>query len=292
MNVQSIKKITAIVGLSATLLAGSACTGAGFLNTITPSGSYTLSKDVVYGDLPSQNLDIYSAKHERANSPVLVFIHGGSWKDGSKGIYKFLGENFAHEGFTIVIPNYRKFPNVIYPEFVKDTAASVAWAAQQYPDRPLILIGHSAGAYNAMQITLDKAYLEKTGVDVCKTIAGTIGLAGPYGAFPMTDEPYITIFPGRHSGEDASVNHTDAPMPPLFLAIGDKDTTVSAKHNNVLAERVSERGGSVINKVYPGLNHTDMAKVLSRYFDGDSTLKDDMINFIDLHSDVKENYCQ
>lgn len=268
------------------------CAPVTFLNTITPSSSFSLAKNVSYGEDERQALDIYQAESPRAGAPTLVFIHGGSWSDGNKNMYKFVGEAFASEGYTIAIPNYRVYPNVVYPAFVEDTAAAIAFTAKRFPERPILLIGHSAGAYNAMMVTVDPTFLKAQGMDVCKTIVATIGMAGPYGAFPLVDDPYPIIFPDLHQGTDGPVHIIKGPTPPVFLPIGDKDTTVSPKHGEMLAERITARGGSAKFKLYPGLNHTDVAKVMSRYFDDDSTLKADMLAFIEAQSLTGKNFCR
>ncbi len=268
------------------------CAPVTFLNTITPSTSYKLAKDIAYGSDTRQKLDIYTPNKPRSDQAVLVFIHGGSWSDGNKNMYKFIGEAFATQGFTTVISNYRMHPQVQYPEFVNDTAAAIAFTANRFSGAPLFVLGHSAGAYNAMMVTVDPKYLEAQGMQVCKTIKATIGMAGPYGAFPLKKEPYITIFPNLHKGDDAPAQIKLGPTPPVFLPIGDKDTTVSDLHSRALAKNIIARGGSAKFKLYPGLNHTDVAKVLSRYFDGDSTLKTDILTFIDAQSGVAENYCR
>jgi len=269
-----------------------ACAPVKFLNTITPSGSYKLAKDVSYGDGARQNLDIYQPKQPKVGAPVVMFVHGGSWDTGTKDIYKFVGEAFAGLGYTTVIPNYRLYPEVLYPEFINDTAAAIAYTAGRYPEQGLIVIGHSAGAYNAMMATIDAQYLRAQGRDVCQTISGMVGLAGPYGAFPLKAEPYITIFPARHAGDDAPVNLVTGPTSPLFMAIGDEDTTVSELHSLKLQEIIRDRGGVAGFKIYPGLNHTEVIKVLSRYFDEDSELKGDILSFIAANSEKRDNYCQ
>ncbi len=280
------------ISVIALLLLFAACTPVKFLNTITPSGSYKFAKDVAYMDGERQKLDIYQPKDPKPGTPVIIFVHGGSWDTGSKSIYKFVGEAFASQGYTTVIPNYRLYPDVVYPEFVNDTAAAIAYTAKRYPERGLIVIGHSAGAYNAMMVTVEPKYLQAQGVEVCQTIAGTVGLAGPYGAFPLKAERLLIIFPDRHTAEDAPVNLIKGPTPPIFMAIGDKDTTVSELHSTELQKLIGARGGSADYKMYPGLNHTDVVKVLSRYFDDDSELKGDILSFIEANSEKRDNYCQ
>jgi acetyl esterase/lipase len=268
-----------------------ACAPVTFLNTITPSSSYKVAKNIAYGSEERQSLDIYEPDQPRANAPIIVFIYGGSWDSGNKGMYKFVAENFASNGYTTVVPDYRLYPEVKYPAFLEDTAAAIAEIDERYPDRSQILIGHSAGAYNVVLTTVDHKYLAAENIDACETIAGTIGLAGPYGDPQLKKEPLITIFPDKHGADDAPINHIDGPKPPLFLAIGDKDETVATQHGVALAERITARGGSVINKIYPDLTHTSIVKVLSRYFDDNSTLKADMLDFIAAQSKAKEDFC-
>ena len=268
-----------------------ACAPVTLLNTITPSGSYKLAKDIAYGDNARQSYDVYEPDEPRANAPVIVFVYGGSWDSGKKGMYKFVAEAFASNGYTTVVPDYRLYPEVKFPEFVEDTADAVAAAAKRYPSQSLVLVGHSAGAYNAVKVTVDHSYLSARGISACDTIAATVGLAGPYGDPPMKEEPYITIFPDRLLGQDGPINNIDAKKPPLFLAIGDQDTTVAAQHGITLAARINAVGGQVVNKVYPGLSHTGVVKVLSRYFDGDSELKTDMLEFIAAQPGTRQNLC-
>ena len=257
-----------------------ACAPVKILNTITPSGSFKRLKDVSFGDNDRLKLDIYKPTTPLSGAPILVFVHGGSWSDGSKDLYKFVGEGFTSEGLTVVVPNYRLYPGIAYPDPITDTAKAVAFTAKRYPDRPLILMGHSAGAYNILMTALDPEYLAAEGVDVCGRVSGVISLSGPTGIIPLKEEPYITIFPDRFTGDDAPLGNTNKPSSPLFLMNGADDKTVYPQNATSLADKITARGGSAKAHIYPKLNHTDAVKVLSRFFDGDATLKADIMTFI------------
>ena len=258
-----------------------ACAPVNLLNTLTPSGSFSKSSDVSYGELGRQNLDIYKAKLPKANSPVIVFLHGGSWRMGSKDIYKFIAEAFTSEGFDVVVPNYRLYPEVRFPDMIVDTAKAFSFITRQYPDRPLVIIGHSAGAYNALMTTMDKSYLVAEGIAACDHIAGLISLAAPTGAYELKKEPYITIFPDRFQSMDAPLAHVAAPVPSLFVMNGADDTTVGPKNAEDLTAAVQARGGHAVLKIYDGFDHIDAVKRLSRHFDGGTTYKADILDFID-----------
>lgn len=269
-----------------------ACTPVNLLNTITPSGAFTRMKDISYGDHARQVLDIYKPDTAKPNAPVLVYVHGGSWSEGSKDIYKFVADSFTSEGYTVVIPNYRLYPEVRFPAFINDTAKAVKWTQDRYPDTPLILIGHSAGGYNVLMSTLDPSYLAAQGGEVCSSVAGVVSIAGPTGIVPLKEEPYITIFPEAMIGNDAPMNHTEAQVPPVLFLHGQKDKTVYPQNATTLADKLTARGADAKALVYPKLNHTGVVRVLSRYFDGDSTLEADLLSFIRANSEKKANYCQ
>lgn len=268
-----------------------ACAPVTILNGITPSSTFEKSKNVSYGEAEFEALDIYRSEKPKAGAPVLVFIHGGSWDSGSKGIYKFLAEGFTRSGYDIVVPNYRLYPDAKFPNFLQDNAKAVAHTKESFPDRQIVLIGHSAGAYNVLMLGLRDEYLAGAGVDRCAAIAGVVGLAAPVGIVPLESERLIEIFPDRFKGQDAVLNNVSGPSPALFLGHGEKDTTVYPINSTTLAEKVTARGGSAIAKVYPGQNHIDVVKVISRHFDEDTTLKADIENFIEGLSS-QGNFCR
>lgn len=251
------------------------------LNMITPSSTYSRTKGQAFGEGSRDKLDIYRAKNPKPDAPVLIFIHGGAWDRGSKTTYKFLAEGFTKSGYDIVVPNYRLYPNAIYPDFIEDNAKAVAFTAEQFPNRPIVLIGHSAGGYNVLMLALRDKFLAKFGVNLCETIKGVVSLSAPVGVIPLEGHPLIDIFPDRHAGDDGVLNSVAEPTPPFFLGHGEEDSIVNPINSTLLAEKVTARGGRVVVKTYPGLQHIGPIKVLSRYFEKDSPLKSDILEFIE-----------
>ena len=254
------------------------CSAAGLLNGITPSGSFDRDKNIAYGDGERQQMDIYRADEPKAGAPVIVFVHGGGWNAGDKSMYKFVAEGFTKDGYDVVVPNYRLYPGMAYPEMVVDTGAAVNNVAARFPDRALVLIGHSAGAYNVLQTVVAP---DVSGVDACAQVAGVVALAAPTGVYPLTDEPYISIFPeNRLTGDDGPANRTPEAAPALFLVNGLDDETVRPANATTMAERYRALGLRAEAKTYAGMSHVDAVRVLSRHFDGDSPLKGDILSFI------------
>ena len=274
-------RFKALAALTIAVTGLAACAPVSVLNGITPSSTFDRTKNVSFGDGERDKLDIYRSEQPKESAPVLMFVHGGSWDSGSKDIYKFLAEGFTKSGYDVVVPNYRLYPNASFPNFLEDNAKAVAFAEETFPDRKIVLMGHSAGGYNVLMLALRDEYLSGAGVNRCETISGVVGLAAPTGIVPLKSERLIEIFPDRFTGDDAVLNNVTGPAPAMFLGHGESDTTVYPKNSTALAEKVTARGGVAQAEIYPGQSHTDVVKVLSRHFDGDSTLKADIVSFID-----------
>src|SRR3954469_114228 len=88
-------------------------------------------KDITYvegapADANKQKLDVYLPKG-KTDFPVLVFIHGGTWRSGDRSNYPALGNRFAKEGIGVVVPSYRLMPGSPHPAQIEDAVAAVDW---------------------------------------------------------------------------------------------------------------------------------------------------------------------
>src|SRR5450830_980541 len=142
-----------------------ACSPVKTLNAIIPSDGYILEQGITYGALPRQKLDVYIPKNKAVTAkPVVVFFYGGSWDSGDRADYKFVAEALTSKGFVVVIPDYRVYPEVLFPDFLFDAAKAAKWVkdnAEKYggDHSKVFLAGHSAGAHIAAMLTLDQQYL-------------------------------------------------------------------------------------------------------------------------------------
>ncbi|HEY5338826.1 MAG TPA: alpha/beta hydrolase [Rhizomicrobium sp.] len=266
----------------------SACSPAMLLNTLlVPSNGYTIKRDIAYGTDPRQKLDIYIPDHMNGPAPVLLFIYGGSWDSGSKDIYKFLGQAFASKGIVTVVADYRLYPQVKYPAFIEDSAHAFKFVHDNiatYGGDPkrLFLSGHSAGAYNVVMLDSDLHYLKDIGADP-SWIRGVIGMAGPYDFLPLTDPKLIEIFGGDRVKATQPITYIDGKRAPMLLAYGTDDTTVSPKNAINMAAKLRSFGSDVELKAYPGVGHIGLVLSLAPGFRGNTTLRDDVTNFVMAH---------
>ena len=254
----SRRHVTAALAASSALACAS-CSPAGVLNALAPSR--LVAAGVPFGPEAGQRLDIHAPPHATA-APLIVFLYGGNWDAGSRQMYRFVGAALASRGVIAVIPDYRLYPAVSYPAFLEDCAAATAWTVRRAdrlgadPSR-LFLMGHSAGAYNAAMLSLDRRWLGAHGIEPARHLRGTIGLSGPYDFLPLTDPELIAIFGGADRADTQPIAYADGHGPPMLLATGAADTTVQPGNSVRLAQRIAARGGSATLRVYPGADHVD-----------------------------------
>jgi acetyl esterase/lipase len=273
--------------LLAALPALAACTPSlGAFDALAPrdgGGRLTL-RDAAYGPDARQKLDMYAPRDAAGPSPVLVFLYGGSWRTGDKDDYNFLGAALAAQGFLTAIPDYRLVPAVRFPSFLEDCAAAVRWvrdnaAGQGGDPERIVLMGHSAGAYNALMLALDARYLAAAGVEANR-IKGAVGLAGPYDFIPFDVSATQEAF-GAAADPPATqpVNFARADAPPLLLVWGGDDTTVGPRNIESLARKMRDVGGAVETKIYPDIDHIEILLALSRPFRGKAPVLADVAAF-------------
>ena len=237
---------------------------------------------VAYGPLPRQGLDIYAPTDaHRGPLPVIVFIYGGSWNSGDRSGYAFVGRALAARGFVVVVPDYRLVPEVRYPAFLQDNAAAVHWVRQHVRDfggdpARLVLMGHSAGAYNAAMLALDPRWL---GADRA-AVRGLIGLAGPYDFLPFTGAETKAAFSGASDLLTTQpVNYASAAGPPALLATADTDTIVRPRNSDALAGALTAHGVTVVRTRYPGIGHVGIITAIAKPFRWRAGVLDDAIRF-------------
>ena len=220
-----------------------------------------VSTSIRYAGAGRNTLDVYRPAHAR-RAPVIVFIYGGSWQNGSKSTYSFVAEALARKGYVTIVPDYRVYPSVRFPGFLEDSAKAVRWArdnAAKFGGDPgtIYLMGHSAGAYNAAMLAFDGRWLKGVGLSP-QRIAGFIGLSGPYDFLPLKDATLAAIFGGANRPETQPINFVSRGAPPSLLATGTFDTTVEPSNSTRLAARLRAAGDDVTLRRYPAVGHVSI----------------------------------
>ena len=280
-----------LVGAVVALAALAACSPLTALNAIARTDTYRPTLDVAYGPLERQKLDVYTptVTAPPAGFPVVVFFYGGSWNTGERADYRFVGEALAARGILTVVADYRLYPEVRYPEFLKDSALAVAWSLDNAtrlggdPKRVFVM-GHSAGGYNAAMVALDPRWLAPTGHSA-RDLAAWIGLAGAYEFLPLEpDSPARPVFfhpdypPNTQPIDDVTGTSLRA-----FLAAPVNDKVVSPQRSTLaMAAKMRAAGVPVELRMYDGISHALLAGVFARPLRGLAPALDDVTAYVAL----------
>ena len=247
--------------LPCTLLV-SGCTGAYLwaINKTAPPPANIEAR--VFDPAHALSLDVYRPP-TRAPAPIVVFIHGGSWQNGSRHGYRFVGSALARGGALVLVPDYRKAPAYRFPTFMTDAATAVAWARAHGrelggdPSR-IYVMGHSAGAHIAVLLAADRRYLAAAGMEP-RDLRGVIAMSGPYDLVPSDEELMQVVFGKGNDWHDAQpMEFIDGDEPPFLIMHGSGDRMVPAADSLALAGRVLHKRGDVQLDIVPDVGHLAM----------------------------------
>jgi len=122
-----------------------------------------LLENVSYGLHPDQVMDLYLPEGD--GFPTYVYIHGGGFEatGATKASGRVMATYLAEHGIAVVCPEYRRYPEAVYPDFIRDCAAATAWAYEHMGEYgangKMFVGGTSAGGYASMMLCFDKRWL-------------------------------------------------------------------------------------------------------------------------------------
>lgn len=249
----------------------------GELTNRQTDGPWRLVRDVEYARIGTRplHLDLYLPRDARAATPLVVWIHGGGWRKGTKDACRMVF--LVKEGFAVASVEYRLAPEGAFPDPLHDCKAAVRFLranATQYGIDPhrIGVAGASAGGHLAALVgmTGDDAKWEGTlgpqGVSsrvqaVCDYFGPTdlTTVAGTQWDNPKGAVYHLlggTVAQHAQAARDASpLFHVAKGNPPFLILHGDSDQTVPLSESQNLARAIKEQGVDVQLDILPGAGH-------------------------------------
>ncbi|MEE4185611.1 MAG: alpha/beta hydrolase [Gammaproteobacteria bacterium] len=272
--------ITVVLGISG-------CSGLSAVNWLTPNAP-TVAEKLEFVPDSDLRLDIYGPVDPQPSDdgppPVVVFLHGGGWQDGTRASYKFVASGLTDRGFMVVIPDMRMFPAVTFPTFVEDAAAAISWTFANISrfggdPRRVFVLGHSSGAHVAALLNYDERYLALH--EPQQRLCGMIGLAGPYDFLPLVSPTLKKVFPDDLRYQSQPINFVDGTEAPALLLHGMQDRTVKPRNSAALNEQVASAGGNSRFILYDDSKHAALVLALSSSLDFLAPVLADLSQFIE-----------
>ena len=245
---------------------------------------------VPYGRSADETVDIFPAEPTGdLPAPVLVFFHGGYWRQLTAAEFDFVALGLARAGMTVVIPTYSLCPAATMDEIVRQARAAVAWTARKCfafggdPER-IFVGGHSAGAQLAVMTALTD-WTTDYGLphDVVK---GVVAISGLYDLTPL---PFTSVGPSLRLS-DGQIRR-NSPMllrlprvaPPLLVSYGANETAEFVRQSEDFATRWRAAGLSTTTWAQPERDHF---AAVTGLFDPGSELTQRIAAFVGADSPV------
>ncbi|WP_018614700.1 alpha/beta hydrolase [Segetibacter koreensis] len=185
-------------------------------------------KDLRYGQLPRERLDIYPSSFP--NATTLVFIHGGYWHMFDKESFQFIARAFQPRGITTVLLNYPLAPANTLDQIVLSCRTALVWLHENLSafngnSNKIFVAGHSAGGHLAAMLmeTSWRQFNPNLPVDLIK---GAVAISGIFNLTPIRLS-YLNKVLNIHS--EAAIRNSpvyiqQVKSAPLILAVGKEET--------------------------------------------------------------------
>jgi len=106
--------------------------------------------DLPYGEGQRHRFDLFHPP--RLARGVVVFVHGGYWRQFDKSYWSHLAAGPMAHGWAVAIPSYDLCPDASIPEIGDQISAAIGVISQRVLG-PILLVGHSAGGQLVARMT-------------------------------------------------------------------------------------------------------------------------------------------
>jgi len=245
-----------------------------------------------YAERGSQELlyDLYTPIEESGPLPLVILVHGGSWRSGSRDQQIEFAYDLAAHGYVAAAIDYRLTRDgVVFPAPVSDVLAAIRFFREHagefniHPQR-IGLFGVSAGAHLALLagLTNDASVFdaerpagEPPGVQVIVDLAGpTDFTVDPSSARP-DQVSRVEQFLGKPLDEAGELRRAASPItyvrpdgPAVLVIQGDADMTVPVSQARSLVAAMHAAGQRHQYLEVPGMDHVSGAIWQGRYAQG------------------------
>lgn len=246
----------------------------------TPDDAHRVVADVEYAVVDGQSLKLDLHLPEAKNTPLIVWVHGGAWRAGSKADMPLGG--LVAQGYAVASVDYRLSTVAPFPAMIHDIKAAIRFLRAEagehgYDATKLGVAGSSAGGHLAALVGVTNGVRELEGtvgahLDQSSDVRFAISLFGasdlmtilaqskPQG-LKMRVPALQLLLDGQPSEKPelarlaSPVSHLDRNDPPLLLIHGDADPQMPPEQSIELAEACKKAGVKVQLEIIPGAVH-------------------------------------
>lgn len=231
----------------------------------------------VAGGHERQKLDLFMPPAAAKPCPLLIWIHGGAWREGSKE--NCPGVGMVDKGWAVASLNYRLSQHAVFPAQLEDCKAAIrflrAHAAEYHLDRDRVAVwGASAGGHLVALLGgtgATRQFDVGANLDQSSAVSCVIDWFGPtdflhWGSESVIktenkDDVVAKLFGGPVS-EHLELAKQGSPLTwvgkhsaPTLIMHGDRDPLVPLQQSERFAAALAQAGVPCTLRVYPDHGH-------------------------------------
>ena len=247
-----------------------------------PDGTKAL-RDIAYvtNGHERQKLDLFIPPGATSSLPLIIWVHGGAWRGGSKEHCPAL--RYLERGYAVASINYRLSQHAIFPAQIEDCKAAVRWLRLHAKENNLDpnrfgAWGISAGGHLVALLGTSgdvKGLDAGENLNVSSRVQAVVDFFGPTDFTQMSkfsprnapfdhdaaDSPESRLIGGaiqQHKDKAATANpitYVSKNDPPFLIMHGDEDNLVPYQQSELLCEALQNAGVPVTLKIIEGAGH-------------------------------------
>ena len=234
--------------------------------------------DIPVGARDEERIDVFPAREK--GSPIIIFIHGGWWRLGTRKLFNFCIKGLADLGFACISSDYALCPKVGIPDITTASRLAVAWAYRHAESingdaGRIFVTGHSAGGHQVgmLAITNWEDYGLPAGV-----IRGGIPISGLFDLRPFR---YCWLQAKLQLTGDVVFNesplfHIPDPGPPLLVALGAEESVEFHRQSEEFVAAWRNKG---LRADYLDVEGEDHTTNIFKMFYADSQISQAILHF-------------
>jgi acetyl esterase/lipase len=228
-----------------------------------------------------QKLDLFIPPGATNPLPLIIWVHGGAWKGGSKEQCPAL--RYLQRGYAVASVNYRLSQHAIFPAQIEDCKAAVRWLRAHAKEHHLdpqrfAAWGASAGGHLVALLGTAgdvKAFDAGENLGVSSRVQAVVDFFGPtdftqMSKFSLTNSPFDhdaanspeseLIGGAVQQNEDKAakanpVTYVSRDDAPFLIMHGNRDNLVPYQQSELLRDALQKAGVEVTLKIVEGAGH-------------------------------------